>query len=206
MLFSLVQKTIFICLKIWLPNREEYLFSQVPKSKELPTCHFILTLQMKDSEGSFCLCGKGNKESTKQTNISSCRERSYALNECLRRRRYLNYFKMNRFNSGWQATLRRMKKFCASFQFSGNAGDSLGYHRGSAFSTKDRDNDNSRANCAAYYKGPGWWFNSCVSAILNGIYYHGKPSNSWTGINWGKWKGHSYSAKRAEMKIRPVNF
>ena len=98
------------------------------------------------------------------------------------------------------------KNFCASFQFSGNAGDSLGFHRGSAFSTKDRDNDNSSGNCAAGFKGPGWWFNNCVASSLNGFYYRGKHSKSWTGINWEKWKGPNYSAKRAEMKIRPVNF
>ncbi|XP_068720479.1 fibrinogen-like protein A [Montipora capricornis] len=36
------------------------------------------------------------------------------------------------------------------------ARDSLGYHRGQAFSTKDRDNDNYSANCASsYIKVPG---------------------------------------------------
>lgn len=82
----------------------------------------------------------------------------------------------------------------------------MGYHRGSAFSTKDRDNDNYHGNCAAESKGPGWWFNRCVRATLNGFYYHGKHSDSWSGINWITWKSHNYSAKRAEMKIRPVNF
>ena len=89
--------------------------------------------------------------------------------------------------------------------FSGNAGDSLGYHRGSAFTTKDRDNDKNPVNCAQYYQG-GWWFNSCVKASLNGIYYRGKHSSDHDGINWRAWKGSKYSAKRAEMKIRPVDF
>ena len=89
--------------------------------------------------------------------------------------------------------------------FLGTAGDSLGYHAGSAFSTKDRDNDQTSGNCAASFKG-GWWFNSCVTASLNGFYYHGQHSSDHDGINWRAWKGRKYSAKRAEMKIRPVDF
>ena len=87
----------------------------------------------------------------------------------------------------------------------GTAGDSLSYHRNMAFSTKDRDNDNAN-NCAASYKS-AWWYKSCVNANLNGYYYHGSHVGSdYRGINWNTWKGHSYSAKRAEMKIRPVDF
>ena len=86
----------------------------------------------------------------------------------------------------------------------GTAGDSLGYHRGSAFSTKDRDNDNNSGNCAAGTKG-AWWYNNCNNSNLNGLYLHGQHSSAWGGVLWYHWKGHSYSAKRAEMKIRPVN-
>ena len=96
--------------------------------------------------------------------------------------------------------------FFVCFAFSGNAGDSLGYHRDSFFTTKDRDNDKQGgSNCAVNYKG-GWWFNGCVTASLNGIYYRGKHSSDHDGINWRAWKGRRYSAKRAEMKIRPVDF
>ncbi|KAL9975462.1 hypothetical protein ACROYT_G012623 [Oculina patagonica] len=85
----------------------------------------------------------------------------------------------------------------------GTAGDSLSYHRGSAFSTKDRDNDNSSSNCATRCKA-GWWFGACLQSNLNGLYHHGQHSTSWEGVNWNKWKGASYSAKRAEMKIKPA--
>lgn len=88
-------------------------------------------------------------------------------------------------------------------KYSGTAGDSLSYHRGMAFSTKDRDNDLNGGDCANRCKG-GWWFNSCLDSNLNGLYHHGKHPTSWEGVNWNKWKGHSYSAKRAEMKIKPV--
>ena len=90
------------------------------------------------------------------------------------------------------------------FLFSGTAGDSLSGHRGYPFTTKDQDNDgHTSANCAVAYKG-AWWYNSCHASNLNGLYHHGQHSSGADGVNWGAWKGHSYSAKRAEMKIRPV--
>ncbi|XP_066027551.1 angiopoietin-related protein 7-like isoform X2 [Pocillopora verrucosa] len=91
-------------------------------------------------------------------------------------------------------------------KYTGTAGDSLSYHRNMAFSTKDRDNDKYSGNCAASFNS-AWWYNSCVSANLNGYYYHGSHVGSaYSGINWMAWKGRSYSAKRAEMKIRPVDY
>ncbi|KAL9975444.1 hypothetical protein ACROYT_G012605 [Oculina patagonica] len=89
--------------------------------------------------------------------------------------------------------------------YSGTAGDSLSYHRGCAFSTKDRDNDNYHSSCVLEYKS-AWWYNSCVRTTLNGPYHPGKLSKykSWQGVVWYHWKGASYSAKRAEMKIKPV--
>jgi hypothetical protein len=45
-------------------------------------------------------------------------------------------------------------------------GDSLGYHNGKKFSTKDNDNDSSEYNCATVYKG-AWWYGSCHYANLN---------------------------------------
>jgi len=89
--------------------------------------------------------------------------------------------------------------------YSGTAGDSLTYHRGHPFSTKDQDNDNWSKNCAEYRKG-AWWYVSCGYSSLNGPYRHGKISTPYVGVTWFHWKGHSYSLKRAEMKIRPVNF
>ena len=88
--------------------------------------------------------------------------------------------------------------------FSGTAGDSLDHHRGSAFSTKDRDNDaNSAGSCALIYKG-AWWYNNCHVSNLNGLYLNGKISAQ--GMVWYDWKNSYYSVKKSEMKIRPKDF
>src|SRR5678815_1828473 len=52
-------------------------------------------------------------------------------------------------------------------------GDSLSYHDDMVFSTEDVDNDLHMRNCALDNKG-GWWFNSCFSSNLNGLYHLGR--------------------------------
>ena len=88
---------------------------------------------------------------------------------------------------------------------SGNSGDSLTEHRDMPFSTRDQDNDNFISNCAIKYKG-AWWYNNCHHSNLNGLYLRGSHSTYADGVNWFHWKGHYYSLKRTEMKIRPVDF
>ncbi|KAL9974469.1 hypothetical protein ACROYT_G011503 [Oculina patagonica] len=90
-------------------------------------------------------------------------------------------------------------------KYSGTAGDSLSYHRDQPFSTRDQDNDNRGDNCAMQYHG-AWWYNSCHLSNLNGFYNHSNPSPFGIGVNWEHWKGHEYSLKRTEMKIRPADF
>ncbi|XP_020608578.1 microfibril-associated glycoprotein 4-like isoform X1 [Orbicella faveolata] len=102
-------------------------------------------------------------------------------------------------------TSERTKYKLSLGSYSGTAGDSLSYHRGYPFTTTDQDNDSYSNNCAVFYKG-AWWYNACHASNLNGLYYHGKHSSYADGVNWRHWKGLNYSAKRAEMKIRPVKF
>ena len=80
----------------------------------------------------------------------------------------------------------------------GTAGDSLTEHHNMPFSTKDQD-----GGCAISYEG-AWWYNSCHHSNLNGRYLKGNHPSYANGVNWLHWKGYHYSAKRAEMKIKPV--
>ena len=84
------------------------------------------------------------------------------------------------------------------FIFLGTAGDSLTRHHNMPFSTKDQD-----GSCAILYEG-AWWYNKCHDSNLNGRYLNGSHSSYANGVNWRHWKGYHYSAKRAEMKTKPV--
>jgi len=103
----------------------------------------------------------------------------------------------------FSVTSERAKYQLSIGTYSGTAGDSLSGHRGMAFSTKDQDNDAYSGNCATLFKG-AWWYGACHSSNLNGLYHLGKHSSYADGVNWYTWKGHYYSAKRAEMKIKPA--
>lgn len=82
------------------------------------------------------------------------------------------------------------------------SGDSFSSHNGFAFSTRDKDNDVYGAgNCAVLYKG-AWWYSECHSSNLNGLYLKGEHSSYANGVNWAAGKGHHYSYKYTDMKIR----
>ncbi|KAM3911649.1 ficolin-1-like [Leptodactylus fuscus] len=85
----------------------------------------------------------------------------------------------------------------------GTAGDSLGGLSKTKFSTKDEDNDNRDGSCSLLFKG-GWWYTNCHSANLNGLYHLGEHTSHADGINWYTARGHTYSFKHSEMKIRAV--
>ncbi|XP_006834424.1 PREDICTED: fibroleukin [Chrysochloris asiatica] len=103
--------------------------------------------------------------------------------------------------------------------YNGTAGDALHFskhynHDMKFFTTPDRDNDRyPSGNCGLFYSS-GWWFDACISANLNGKYYHQKYRGVRNGIFWGTWPGineaqpggYKFSFKEAKMMIRPKNF
>ncbi|XP_063438778.1 fibrinogen-like protein A [Mytilus trossulus] len=78
--------------------------------------------------------------------------------------------------------------------YSGDAGDSLMYHNGRMFSTKDQDNDIWSANCAL--NRGAWWYKNCHNSNLNGRY-----SEQWSYTNM-IWRGYRYSLKSTKMMIK----
>jgi hypothetical protein len=90
------------------------------------------------------------------------------------------------------------------FQFTGDAGDSMNYHNGMKFTTKDVDNDrNPKVQCSQTFKG-AWWYNKCHYSNLNGQYLAGHHDSNADGVNWRDFKGYKYSLKTSEMKVRPI--
>ncbi|XP_016108002.1 tenascin-X-like [Sinocyclocheilus grahami] len=86
--------------------------------------------------------------------------------------------------------------------YSGTAGDSLTYHNGRPFSTRDRDPQPFITRCAMSYRG-GWWYKNCHEANLNGLY---NTDTNHQGVIWTKWKGKDFSIPFTEMKFRPASF
>uniref|UniRef100_A0A3B5KXH2 Fibrinogen C-terminal domain-containing protein n=1 Tax=Xiphophorus couchianus TaxID=32473 RepID=A0A3B5KXH2_9TELE len=84
--------------------------------------------------------------------------------------------------------------------YTGTAGDSMKYHNGRPFSTRDKEPDPLGIHCAKAYVG-GWWYKNCYKVNLNGLY--GMNSNN-QGIVWIDWKGKDSSIPFSEMKFRPL--
>lgn len=77
---------------------------------------------------------------------------------------------------------------------------------GTAFSTKDADNDRCGCKCAQMATG-GWWFDACGPSNLNGIYYPASSATArYNGLKWHYWKGPSHRLKATTMMIRPADF
>jgi ficolin len=100
------------------------------------------------------------------------------------------------------ATTSKISGNVLNVYFTGTAGDSLSYHNGMKFSTKDVDNDQKvDLNCAEDLHG-AWWFKTCHYSHLNGEYVGAHVQvQAWHGVFWFHFRGHLHSAKIAEMKV-----
>ena len=105
------------------------------------------------------------------------------------------YTRYGKFNIGDEQAKYRLEVG----SYSGTAGNSLAYHNKTAFSTKDRDNDKWRANCAVMFTG-AWWYKSCLNSNLNGKYMGNKHDDR--GARWFHFRDN-LSLKFTEMKLRP---
>ena len=103
------------------------------------------------------------------------------------------YAKYSTFSVGDEST----KYVLGVSGYSGTAGDSLDYHNGMKFTTKDQDNDDDSRNCAVVRHG-AWWYNYCSFSSLNGDYH----TSGTTGVWWDHWKRESL--KFSEMKFRSI--
>ena len=85
--------------------------------------------------------------------------------------------------------------------YSGDAGDSLAWHSGQKFSTKDRDKDSWSGSCSEKDMG-AWWYHSCGYSNLNGPYNTDKQRQNVKSVFWNHWKNGYYPLKFSEMKFR----
>ena len=83
--------------------------------------------------------------------------------------------------------------------YTGTAGDSLTFHNGMQFSTKDSDNDQWSWNCATRLPG-AWWYKGCGLSNLNGLYRSGLSGDR--GVVWKYFLNNWISLKFAQMKLR----
>ncbi|XP_062499537.1 ficolin-2-like [Corticium candelabrum] len=102
--------------------------------------------------------------------------------------------------AGFQISNESSKYSLTFTSYSGNASDSLAYHNGMAFTTKDSDNDKYNSNCVTLSKG-AWWHKSCFYSNLNGLYFKNERFSNSEGINWNTWQSN-ISLKFTEMKLR----
>ncbi|XP_072398452.1 fibrinogen C domain-containing protein 1-B-like [Diabrotica undecimpunctata] len=88
--------------------------------------------------------------------------------------------------------------------YSGDAGDSLTYHLGQNFTTKDLDLDQSILNCAEEELG-AWWYKSCYQSNLNGKLRNIFRPAAYRdkGINWLSFRDNNYFLSQTRMLVRP---
>ncbi|EDW76261.2 uncharacterized protein Dwil_GK15364 [Drosophila willistoni] len=87
--------------------------------------------------------------------------------------------------------------------YTGDAGDSLSYHKDNKFSTYDNDNDTWKDDNCALKRIGAWWYEDCTDSNLFGSYYFKESASLASGIVWYGWRGSRYSYKTMKMMMRP---
>ncbi|XP_078339827.1 microfibril-associated glycoprotein 4-like [Crassostrea virginica] len=88
--------------------------------------------------------------------------------------------------------------------FEGNIGDSLLYHNGMKFSTRDQDNDKYSGGSCSQVSHGAWWYKGCHYSNLNGKYMD-TATNDYKSNSWYYWKNNYESLQITRMMIRPAN-
>ena len=81
--------------------------------------------------------------------------------------------------------------------FSGTDIDALAYHNSHTFKTRDND----RYTCAQQYSG-GWWFDYCMKAHLNAVYWYNGSCNQSSNARCISWGGSSLQRRFKEVTMK----
>ncbi|XP_074030610.1 microfibril-associated glycoprotein 4 [Leptinotarsa decemlineata] len=112
---------------------------------------------------------------------------------------YANYktFKIDGEDNGYR--LSELKHFI------GSAGDSLSFHLGSKFSTKDIFFPEGNYNWPKSCKG-GWWYNDGFHSSLNGAFLNNTfIPEKHEGLYWKTFEDNQYVYPKTRMMVRPAN-
>ena len=72
------------------------------------------------------------------------------------------------------------------------------------FSTRDADNDGKPGTHCAVDWSAGFWYHTCGTLFLNGVYSNKAKIPFKQGIVWSDYRGDEESLKMVDILIRPV--
>ena len=177
--------------RLLLSNQDKGYTPSVAHSLPLPLGPALLNLWIVSNPGIRCHCFTGASLSYHRNQAFTTMDRDHEPIQIVHG--------ITKDDGGIRTAIEPIgHKFCSLYC----TGNSLSISNNQAFTTRDRDHDSDGGkNCALKYKG-AWWYNACHDANLNGLYLRGTHTSTADGVNWLTWRGHHYSLKQVEMKIR----